>query len=114
MGVFSGLGQTLEGGATSCRSSREPCQGGVGGCFGRKIRSGEKAALAKSLAEEKLDVTLPGRGKHIGRLHPSTQQLRRVLEILAEMGFQVFTSREVETDEIQLPIAEFPATSPCA
>ena len=43
--------------------------------------------------EEKLDVTLPGRGMHRGRLHPSTQQLRRVLQILAEMGFQVYTSR---------------------
>src|SRR5690606_3818744 len=47
----------------------------------------KNAALAKSLEEEKLDVTLPGRTKHIGRLHPSTQQLRRVLGILAEMGF---------------------------
>src|SRR5258706_10943207 len=35
----------------------------------------KNAALAKSLEEEKLDVTLPGRTKHIGRLHPSTQQL---------------------------------------
>ena len=71
----------------------------------------KNAALAKSLEEEKLDVTLPGREVNIGRLHPSTQQLRRVLAILAEMGFQVYTSREVETDEIQFPIAELPAAS---
>ena len=58
----------------------------------------KNAALAKSLEEESLDVTLPGRGIHLGRLHPSTQQLRLVLDILAEMGFQVYTSREVETD----------------
>ena len=45
------------------------------------------AALAKSLEEDQLDVTLPGRSIHLGRLHPSTQQLRRVLDILAEMGF---------------------------
>src|SRR5262249_7688377 len=57
------------------------------------------AVLAKSLEEEQLDVTLPGREVHLGRLHPSTQQLRRVLDILADMGFQVYTSREVETDE---------------
>jgi len=47
------------------------------------------ATLAKSLEEDQLDVTLPGRGVHMGRLHPSTQQLRRVLDILADMGFQV-------------------------
>ncbi|HEY5902269.1 MAG TPA: phenylalanine--tRNA ligase subunit alpha, partial [Anaerolineales bacterium] len=37
------------------------------------------AALARSLEGEQLDVTLPGRAVHTGRLHPSTQQLRLVL-----------------------------------
>jgi phenylalanyl-tRNA synthetase alpha chain len=70
------------------------------------------AALAKSLEEEQLDVTLPGRSIHMGRLHPSTQQLRRVLDILAEMGFQVYTSREVETDEINFQLLNFPPDHP--
>ncbi|MBI5839723.1 MAG: phenylalanine--tRNA ligase subunit alpha [Chloroflexi bacterium] len=72
----------------------------------------KNAALAKSLEEEHLDVTLPGRTRHIGRLHPSTQQLRRVLSILAEMGFQVYTSREVETDEINFQLLNFPPHHP--
>jgi phenylalanyl-tRNA synthetase alpha chain len=72
----------------------------------------KNAALAKSLEEEKLDVTLPGRTKHIGRLHPSTQQLRRVLAILAEMGFQVYTSPEVETDEMNFQLLNFPPHHP--
>jgi phenylalanyl-tRNA synthetase alpha chain len=70
------------------------------------------AALAKSLEEEQLDVTLPGRGVHLGRLHPSTQQLRRVLDILADMGFQVYTSREVETDEVNFQLLNFPPNHP--
>ena len=70
------------------------------------------ASLAKSLEEEKLDVTLPGRRINIGRLHPSTQQLRRVLAILAEMGFQVYTSREVETDEMNFQLLNFPPHHP--
>jgi len=70
------------------------------------------AALAKSLEEEQLDVTLPGRRKGVGRLHPSTQQLRRVLDILAEMGFQVYTSREVETDEVNFQLLNFPPHHP--
>jgi len=72
----------------------------------------KNAALAKSLEEETLDVTLPGRAKRIGRLHPSTQQLRRVLGILAEMGFQVYTSREVETDEMNFQLLNFPPHHP--
>ena len=64
------------------------------------------------MSEEKLDVTLPGRPIHQGRLHPSTQQLRRVLAILAEMGFQVYTSREVETDEMNFQLLNFRAHHP--
>jgi len=70
------------------------------------------AALAKSLEEQQLDVTLPGRTVNVGRLHPSTQQLRRVLDILAEMGFQVYTSREVETDEYNFQLLNFPPHHP--
>lgn len=69
-------------------------------------------ALAKSLEEEQLDVTLPGREIHLGRLHPSTQQLRRVLDILADMGFQVYTSREVETDDVNFQLLNFPPDHP--
>ena len=77
-----------------------------------KSKELKNAVLAKSLTEEKLDVTLPGRTKHIGRLHPSTQQLRRVLSILAEMGFQVYTSREVEMDEMNFQMLNFPLHHP--
>lgn len=80
--------------------------------FESQSQAVKNAALAKSLAEEKLDVTLPGRTKFIGRLHPSTQQLRRVLAILAEMGFQVYTSREVETDEYNFQLLNFPPDHP--
>jgi len=70
------------------------------------------AVLAHSLEEEQLDVTLPGRGIRVGRLHPSTQQLRRVIDIFAEMGFQVYTSREVETDEENFQALNFPPHHP--
>jgi len=72
----------------------------------------KEAALAKSLEEDQLDVTLPGRSINVGRLHPSTQQLRRVLAILADMGFQVYTSREVETDEYNFQLLNFPPNHP--
>jgi phenylalanyl-tRNA synthetase alpha chain len=70
------------------------------------------AAVAKSLEEEQLDVTLPGRAVHVGRLHPSTQQLRRIMAILADMGFQVYLSPEVETDEMNFQLLNFPPHHP--
>jgi phenylalanyl-tRNA synthetase alpha chain len=77
-----------------------------------KTESIRQSLLERSLQAEKLDVTLPGRLIHRGRLHPSTQQLRRVLQILAEMGFQVYTSREVETDEMNFQLLNFPLHHP--
>ncbi len=58
----------------------------------------KEQALAKSLASDALDVTLPGRPAPRGRLHLATQVLRDIQAIFADLGFQVFRSREVEDD----------------
>jgi phenylalanyl-tRNA synthetase alpha chain len=71
-----------------------------------------QAALARSLQAERLDVTLPGRSRPLGGLHPATQTLRRICEIFAEMGFQVYRSREVETDEYNFELLNIPAYHP--
>jgi phenylalanyl-tRNA synthetase alpha chain len=70
------------------------------------------AALEKSLKQERLDVTLPGRPIPQGRLHPANQTLRRIYAIWAEMGFQVYRSREVETDEYNFELLNMPAHHP--
>ena len=66
----------------------------------------------RNRSKKKNWMTLPERSVNVGRLHPSTQQLRRVLDILAEMGFQVYTSREVETDDINFQMLNFPPDHP--
>ncbi|MEI8132691.1 MAG: phenylalanine--tRNA ligase subunit alpha, partial [Leptolinea sp.] len=71
-----------------------------------------KAALELNLANERLDVTLPGRLPAVGRLHPATQTLRRIYDIFAEMGFQVYRSRDVETDEYNFELLNIPAYHP--
>ena len=72
----------------------------------------KSTALAKSLQEEQLDVSLPGRLARHGGLHPATVTLRRILGILAEMGFQVYTSRDIETDEMNFQALNFPLHHP--
>ncbi len=71
-----------------------------------------QAELAANLSAEALDVTLPGRPVHRGRLHVSTQILRRIYHIWAEMGFQVYRSRDVETDELNFQLLNFPPHHP--
>lgn len=56
------------------------------------------AALNEQLANEKIDVTLPGRGQQIGALHPVTRVRQRVVELFAGMGFSVAEGPEIEDD----------------
>jgi len=71
-----------------------------------------QAALARSLSEERLDVTLPGRPARRGRLHPATVTLREIASVWAEVGFQVYRSREVETDEYNFGLLNMPPHHP--
>ncbi len=68
--------------------------------------------LAQSLEEGALDVTLPGRTIPLGGLHPSTQTLREFYNIWAEMGFQVYRSRDVEDDETNFTLLNIPPHHP--
>ena len=50
------------------------------------------------LARARVDVSLPGRRKPVGRLHPTTQTLRDMIAAFGELGFQVAEGPEVEWD----------------
>jgi len=56
------------------------------------------AKLESRLSEESLDVTLPGRGRGRGGLHPISRTWRRVEEIFGSIGFDVADGPEIETD----------------
>ncbi len=112
MKVFSGLGSLSKEERPAVGQAANRVKVALETALAQKSEAIRQAALERSLQEDKLDVTLPGRSIHRGRLHPSTQQLRRVLQILAEMGFQVYTSREVETDEMNFQLLNFPLHHP--
>ena len=58
----------------------------------------EQAAMAERLAQESVDVTLPGRGQERGGLHPVTRTLERIEAIFRQAGFQVADGPEVEDE----------------
>ena len=68
--------------------------------------------LARELESGEIDVTLPGRPRPVGGLHPSTQMLRQFYDIWAEMGFQVYRSRDVEDDETNFTLLNIPPHHP--
>jgi phenylalanyl-tRNA synthetase alpha chain len=58
----------------------------------------ELKKLESRLAEEALDVTLPGRGRGRGGVHPISRTWRRIEEIFGSIGFDVADGPEIETD----------------
>jgi len=72
----------------------------------------KERSLARSLAEDKVDVTLPGRMTPRGRLHIANQTLREIYAIFAELGFQIYRSPEVEDDETNFGLLNMPPNHP--
>ena len=54
--------------------------------------------LQAQLAQEALDVTLPGRGRGRGGLHPVVRTWQRVEQIFHSIGFDVADGPEIEAD----------------
>jgi phenylalanyl-tRNA synthetase alpha chain len=56
----------------------------------------EREELDRALAEEIVDVTLPGEGRGRGHLHPLTQIRREVEDVFLGLGYAVVDGDEVE------------------
>ena len=68
--------------------------------------------MADRLANEKLDVTLPGRYTWRGRLHPLTLTLNRIKDIFLAMGFSVEEGPEIERDYFNFEALNLPKDHP--
>lgn len=71
-----------------------------------------QAHIRRSLREERIDVTLPGRPKTTGNVHPTTATMRELYRVFGNMGFQIYRSREVESDEYNFQMLNFPPHHP--
>ncbi len=72
----------------------------------------EEQALKERLASERIDVTLPGRGRGHGGLHPVTRTLERIEELFANAGFRVAEGPEIEDDFHNFEALNIPAHHP--
>lgn len=80
--------------------------------YDESLAAAKEAALQASLTANPIDVTLPGRSRRVGRLHPATQILRQITRIFGDLGFQVYRTRDVETDELNFELLNMPEHHP--
>ncbi|MCS7007270.1 MAG: phenylalanine--tRNA ligase subunit alpha [Thermoleophilia bacterium] len=71
-----------------------------------------RAELDRRLAEERLDVTMPGVRVPRGHLHLVTQIRREVEDIFLGLGYEVVDGREVETTRYNFDALNFPPGHP--
>ncbi len=70
------------------------------------------AELALQLKAEALDVTLPGRHRGLGGLHPVSRTVERIEAIFGSMGFDVAEGPEIETDWMSFTALNNPENHP--
>ena len=70
------------------------------------------AELLADLQAETLDVTLPGRQRGMGGLHPVSRTIERIEAIFASMGFDVAEGPEIETDWMSFTALNNPENHP--
>ena len=70
------------------------------------------AELEQQLRAEALDVTLPGRSRGTGSLHPVSRTIERIEAIFASMGFDVAEGPEIETDWMSFTALNNPENHP--
>jgi phenylalanyl-tRNA synthetase alpha chain len=72
----------------------------------------EQAAINAKLADETIDVSLPGRGATNGGLHPVTRTLERIEKFFREVGYDVVEGPEIEDDYHNFEALNIPAHHP--
>ena len=70
------------------------------------------AELDAQLRAEALDVTLPGRQRGMGGLHPVSRTMERIEAIFGSMGFDVAEGPEIETDWMSFTALNNPENHP--
>lgn len=80
--------------------------------LGERRQALADAELALQLRQEALDVTLPGRRRGTGGLHPVSLTMERIEAIFGSMGFEVAEGPEIESDWFNFTALNTPADHP--
>ncbi|MDQ5894012.1 MAG: phenylalanyl-tRNA synthetase alpha chain [Actinomycetota bacterium] len=102
-----------------------PEQRGPVGSTGNKVRKALEAMieaktdglkqieLEKSLAGDRIDVTLPGTpARAVGHIHPITRTRRLIEDVMVGLGYQVMEGPEIEHDYYNFTALNHPAGHP--
>ena len=71
-----------------------------------------KPTLEKNLSHNSVDITLPGRTRNKGRLHPITSMIREISDAFSDMGFTIVEGNESELEHYNFDLLNIPKDHP--
>lgn len=80
--------------------------------FASRQQGIREAEIARRLASERIDVTLPGRTATVGTRHPITLVAEEISEIFSSLGFGIEEGPEVEKDFYNFEALNMPKDHP--
>ena len=72
----------------------------------------KKSEMNNALANERVDITMPGKKEDLGSLHPINLVRNELIEAFAGMGFEIFEGPEIELDEYNFRLLNIPQDHP--
>ena len=112
MKAFGSMGQVSKEERPLIGKAVNQVKVGLEAALAEKEEGVKAASQQEAFTRETLDVTLPGRKPRRGRIHPLHLTLRQIYKIFGDMGFQVYNSPEVETDDMNFTYLNIPPYHP--
>jgi phenylalanyl-tRNA synthetase alpha chain len=80
--------------------------------YNEKEQELAKQELSQKIANETVDLTMPGPGMSVGRRHPIDLVINEMIDILIRIGFSVRTGPMIEHDHYNFEALNFPKDHP--
>ena len=109
---MKGLGKLSHEERSTAGKSLNQVKQTIEGMLEERERAIARSQLDARLAQEAIDVTLPGRGLGTGGLHPLTITIERIEAIFRSIGFDVADGPEIEEDFYNFTALNTPENHP--
>ncbi len=110
--LLGGIGQLPAADRPRVGALANPIREELEAAIARRRDRLEEIAFEVRLAQERTDVTLPGRSLARGSLHPLIETEREIARIFGQFGFVTYAGPEVETDELNFQLLNIPPDHP--
>lgn len=88
------------------------CKRAIEQAYDDRLQQLDSEELARRMESERIDVTLPARALSVRMGHPLRQIEEELIDIFAEMGFEVAEGPEIESDFYNFEALNFPPDHP--